>query len=130
MAVRVLVVDDHEPFRRAARAVIEETAGFELAGEVVDGESSIEAAESIRPDIVLMDINLPGMNGLEATRRIRATLPSTVVLLLSTREGPEFASQADACGAAAYLPKSLLSPDRLARLWARAGDSDGVAGGI
>ena len=120
MAVRVLVVDDHEPFRRAARAVIEETKGFELAGEAGDGEASIAAAESLRPDIVLMDINLPGMSGLEATRLIRAALPATVVLLLSARESLEYAAEAVDCGAAAYLPKSVLSPEHLVELWAAA----------
>lgn len=120
MAVRVLVVDDHEPFRRAARAVIEETAGFELAGEAVDGEASVEAAESLRPDIVLMDVNLPGITGLEATRRIRAARPTTLVLLLSSRDAGEFAEQAAACGAAGYLQKSLLSPQQLTEVWASA----------
>lgn len=120
MAVRVLVVDDHEPFRRAARAVVEETAGFELAGEAADGEASIAAAELLRPDIVLMDVNLPTMSGLEAARRISAALPSIVVLLLSTREDHPFAGQAAEYGAVGYLPKSLLSPEELAKLWAAA----------
>ena len=126
MAVRVLVVDDHEPFRRAARAVIEETAGFELAGEAADGEASIAAAKSLHPDIVLMDINLPGINGLDATRRILALVPSALILLVSARDSHEFARQASDCGAAGYLPKSLLSPAQLAEIWASARGSDGA----
>jgi DNA-binding NarL/FixJ family response regulator len=122
MAVRVLVVDDHEPFRRAARAVIREAAGFELVGEVADGEASIDAAKTLRPDLVLMDISLPGISGLEATRLIRANVPSAVVLLLSTRDALEFVSEAANSGAAAYLPKSLLSPRHLAELWSAATD--------
>jgi DNA-binding NarL/FixJ family response regulator len=117
MAVRVLIVDDHEAFRRAARAVVEETAGFELAGEAADGEASVEAARYLKPEIVLMDINLPGISGIEATRRILAQSPRTMVLLLSTRDGAELAHQAAECGAAAYLPKSRLSPKHLADLW-------------
>ncbi len=120
MAVRVLVVDDHEPFRRAARAVVRETAGFELVGEVADGEASIEAVKTMRPDLVLMDVTLPGIGGLEATRLIRAALPSVVVLLLSTRDALEFVGEAAASGAAAYLPKSMLSPEHLAELWSAA----------
>lgn len=120
VAVRVLIVDDLEPFRRAARAVVEATADFEVAGEVADGEASIEAAESLRPDIVLMDVNLPGISGLEATRRIHAIAPGIMVLLMSTREAQEFAGKAAECGAAAYLPKSLLTPEQLMELWAAA----------
>jgi DNA-binding NarL/FixJ family response regulator len=117
MAVRVLIVDDHETFRRAARAVIEETDGFELAGEAADGEASVAAAHKLKPDVVLMDVNLPGISGIEATRRILAAFPRTMVLLLSTRDGLEFADQAAECGATAYLPKSRLSPEHLTELW-------------
>jgi DNA-binding NarL/FixJ family response regulator len=119
MAVRVLIVDDHEAFRRAARAVIQETDGFELAGEAADGEASVDAARNLRPDLVLMDINLPGISGIEATRRILADFPRTTVLLLSTRDGFELADQAAECGAAAYLPKSRLSPEQLTEVWAK-----------
>ncbi len=126
MTVRVLVVDDHEPFRRAARAVVAETAGFELVGEAVDGEASIDAAKLLQPDMVLMDVNLPGINGLDATRRIRALVPSTVVLLLSARDAHEFAWQASDCGAAGYLPKSLLSPAQLATIWASVAGAQGA----
>jgi two-component system, NarL family, invasion response regulator UvrY len=120
MAVRVLIVDDLEPFRRAARAVVEATADFEVAGEAADGEASVEAAESLRPDIILMDVNLPGISGLEATRRIRATAPWIMVLLMSTREAQEFAGKAAECGAAGYLPKSSLTPEQLMELWTAA----------
>jgi len=120
VAVRVLIVDDLEPFRRAARAVVEATADFEVAGEAADGEASVEAAELLRPDMVLMDVNLPGISGLEATRRIRAIAPRIMVLLMSTREAQEFAGKAAECGAAAYLPKSLLTPEQLMELWAAA----------
>ncbi len=116
--VRVLIVDDLEPFRRAARAVVEATADFEVVGEAADGEASVDAARTLRPDIVLMDVNLPGMSGIEATRRIRAASSRVIVLLMSTRDAQEFASRAAECGAAAYLPKSQLTPEQLLELWA------------
>ena len=118
VAVRVLIVDDLEPFRRAARAVVEATADFEVAGEAADGETSIEAAQSLRPDIVLMDVNLPGISGLEATRRMLAIAPGIMVVLMSTRDAQEFEGKAAECGAAGYLPKSLLTPEQLLELWA------------
>jgi two-component system, NarL family, invasion response regulator UvrY len=117
VSVRVLIVDDLEPFRRAARAVVEATADFEVVGEAASGEASIEAAESLRPDIVLMDVNLPGVSGIEATRRIRAASPEVMVLLMSTREAQEFAGKAAECGAAGYLSKSSLTPEQLMELW-------------
>jgi DNA-binding NarL/FixJ family response regulator len=118
MAVRVLIVDDQEPFREAARTVVEMTDGFEIAGEAETGEASIDAARELDPDLVLMDVNLPGMDGLEATRRILAESSRTVVLLVSTYEADEYAPRAAEAGAAAYIPKSEFDPDRLAEAWA------------
>ncbi len=121
MTVRVLIVDDQEPFRMAARMVVEATDGFEVAGEVETGEASVEAAKDLDPDLVLMDVNLPGINGLEATRQILGGADHRVViLLLSTYEEEEYAPKAVECGAAAYIPKSSFSPDRLADAWSEA----------
>jgi DNA-binding NarL/FixJ family response regulator len=118
MAVRVLIVDDQEPFRLAARAVVEMTDGFEVAGESETGEASIEAARELQPDLVLMDVNLPGIDGLEATRRILTDSDDrVVVLLLSTYEAEEYAPRAAEVGAAAYIPKSEFEPDRLSEAW-------------
>jgi DNA-binding NarL/FixJ family response regulator len=118
MAVRVLIVDDQEPFRLAARAVVEATDGFEVAGEVDSGEASIEAARELDPNLVLMDVNLPGIDGLEATRRILSDSDDrVVVLLLSTYEAEEYAPRAAEVGAAAYIPKSEFEPDRLSEAW-------------
>jgi DNA-binding NarL/FixJ family response regulator len=120
MAVRVLIVDDQAPFRMAARAVVEATDGFEVAGEVDTGEASLEAARELHPDLVLMDVNLPGIDGLEATRRILSEKDRVVVLLLSTYETAEYAPGAAEVGAAAYIPKSEFEPDRLSDAWAAA----------
>jgi len=124
MPVRVLIVDDQEPFRMAARLVVEATDGFEVVGEAETGESSVEMARDLKPDLVLMDVNLPGINGLDATRQILAEeAGSVVVLLLSTYEEEEYAPRAAECGAAAYIPKAVFGPDRLETAWAAAAPS-------
>jgi DNA-binding NarL/FixJ family response regulator len=126
MTVRVLIVDDQEPFRLAARMVVDATDGFDVVGEAETGESSVEMARELSPDLVRMDVNLPGINGLDATRQILAE-PSNpvVVLLLSTYEEEEYAPRAAECGAAAYIPKAVFGPDKLEAAWAAANGSAG-----
>lgn len=114
--VRVLIVDDQPPFREAARMVIELTDGYEVAGEAVSGEESLEMVAELRPDLVLMDINLPGIDGIEATQRITAEHPGVTVLVLSTYEAEEYEPRALAAGAAGFIGKSDLSPDVLAEV--------------
>ena len=118
--VRVLVVDDHESFRQVAAAVVEATGGFVVVGSVGSGEESLVAAEGTEPDLVLMDINLPGIDGIEATRQLRAMPRPPVVILLSTYDEADFGSRARECGAAGYLAKSAFGTDRLAAVWASA----------
>jgi DNA-binding NarL/FixJ family response regulator len=116
-----MIVDDQEPFRMAARLVVEETEGFDVVGEAESGEDSIEMAQSIDPDLVLMDVNLPGINGLDATRKILETANHRVViLLLSTYEESEYGPRAAEVGAAGFIPKSAFEPGRLAEAWAAA----------
>ena len=117
MAVRVLIVDDQESFRAAARAVVQATEGFEIAGEVGTGEESVDAARRLRPDLVLMDVNLPGMDGIEASQRIRAERAEVVVFLLSTYDPAEFMSRAGKAGAGTFIPKADFGPVRLADAW-------------
>ncbi|MGH2785408.1 MAG: response regulator [Actinomycetota bacterium] len=120
MTVRVLIVDDQEPFRAVAREVVEAAGDFEVVGEAADGEQSVDLARSLHPDLVLMDVNLPGIDGAEATRQILAEASGTKVLLLSTYEEEEYGDTARECGAFAYVPKSAFDPDRLAGVWAAA----------
>jgi DNA-binding NarL/FixJ family response regulator len=115
--VRVLVVDDHESFRRTAAAVVEATDGFHVVGSAGSGEEALAVAASIGPDLVLMDVNLPGIDGLEATRRMHALSPPPAVILLSTYDEEEFDGPARECGALGYLAKSSFGTDRLAAMW-------------
>ncbi|MBJ7593709.1 MAG: response regulator transcription factor [Candidatus Dormibacteraeota bacterium] len=123
MPIRVLIVDDQEPFRAVARTVVEMTDGFEVVGEAESGEDSVTRAHELNPDLVLMDVNLPGINGLEATRQILADHANgtpVVVLVLSTYEAAEYGPQAEEVGAAGFIPKSEFSPERLADAWSAA----------
>jgi DNA-binding NarL/FixJ family response regulator len=120
MTVKVLIVDDQEPFREAARMVVDVTEGFEVVGEAETGEQGVDAARELRPDLVLMDVNLPGIEGPEATRRILAESPGVVVFLVSTYDPAEYEQKAAECGASAYIPKSTFGPDGLEAAWAAA----------
>ena len=123
MAVQVLIVDDQEPFRSAARMVVEMTDGFEVAGEAESGEEGVELAAELQPDLVLRDVYLPGIDGLEATRRINGNANPPLVLVMSTHESQEFAEAAIAAGAIAFIPKSQFGMDELAQAWDKANDS-------
>ena len=118
--VKVLIVDDQAPFRDVARLVVELTDGFEVAGEAQTGEESVELARSLKPDLILMDVNMPGIDGIEATKVILSESSDVVVLLLSTYEPAEYAPRAIEAGAASYIPKSAFDPDRLESAWREA----------
>jgi two-component system response regulator AlgR len=119
--VRVLVVDDQAAYLRAMTSVVRETPGFEVVGEASSGEESLVVASALRPDLVLMDVNLPGIDGLEATRRLLGHDRPPVVVLLSTYDqdaGEQFLAES---GASAYVTKSAFGPDQLEEAWSTAG---------
>ena len=120
MPVQVLICDDQEAFRAAAREVVKATQGFDVVGETQTGEESVVAAGRLHPDLVLMDVHLPGMDGLEASRRIRAANPKVAVLLLSTYDREEFAVRIAESGAIAFISKAAFGPSGLMEVWARA----------
>jgi DNA-binding NarL/FixJ family response regulator len=113
----VLVVDDQAPFRSAAKAVLRRMEGFELVAEAVSGTEAIELVERLHPALVLMDINMPEMNGIEATRRITAAHPDVVVFLCSTYDASDLPSGAAASGARGYINKEQLGSEALRRMW-------------
>lgn len=116
--VRVLIVDDQLPFREASRMVVEMTDGFEVAGEAANGEEAVELAADLRPDLVLMDVQMPGIDGLDATRRIMSSDDPPHVLVMSTHESGSYEEPALAAGAIGFLPKSMFSMDALEEIWA------------
>ena len=120
IVVAVLVVDDQPGFRKAAAAVVAACDGFILAGEADSGESAVAFVRAARPTMVLMDINMPGMGGIEATRRIHAERPDLMILLMSTYDPSELPADITECGAVGYLHKELLEPMTLARAWQHA----------
>lgn len=115
--VSVLIVDDQALFRRAAASVVRATPGFEVVGEAESGEEAVELAATLGPALVLMDINMAGINGIEATRRITAEHPRMRVVLLSTYQVEDLPSDARTSGMAAYVNKDEFGPDVLAQVW-------------
>ncbi|HET7720294.1 MAG TPA: response regulator transcription factor [Acidimicrobiales bacterium] len=118
-AVSVLIVDDQAPFRRAAAAVVRVTGGFEIAGEAGSGEEAVELAAQLAPQLVLMDINMGGISGIEATRRITTIAPEVVVVLLSTYQAADLPADAATSGAVAYVNKEEFGPQVLEDVWSR-----------
>ena len=120
--VGVLIVDDQAPFRDVARTVVALSPGFDVVAEAASGEEAIAAADDRHPNLVLMDINLPGINGLEATRQIVDDHPETIVILLSTYTRDDLPEDARACGAVRYVHKEDFSPLILRETWEEHGD--------
>ena len=115
--IKVLIVDDQQPFRAVARTVVGLTTGFEVVGEATTGEDAVTLAHDLTPDLVLMDINLPGINGIEATRQIVTATPDTTVLLLSTYRSEDLPGDARTCGAIGYVHKEDLGPETVRERW-------------
>lgn len=116
-SVAVLIVDDQAPFRRAAATVVALTPGFDVVGEAETGEDAIEMAGALNPDLVLMDINLPGINGIEATGQITSAHPNIAVILLSTYKDSDLPPGALDSGAARYVHKEDFEPAVLRDVW-------------
>jgi two-component system, NarL family, response regulator NreC len=108
---RVLVVDDHEIFRTGLKTLLERNPDYKVVGEAANGQEAVEKAANLQPDVVLMDIVLPGMNGLEASRQILINLPRTQVIVLSAHESETMAQEAFKAGVYGYVVKSAASRD-------------------
>jgi DNA-binding NarL/FixJ family response regulator len=115
--VRVVTVDDQPYFREAAQAIIEHTPQFALVGEADDGEAALEVIRDADPDLVLLDVRLPGLDGIELSRRLTAEDPNKVIVLVSSADPRELSPLARTSGAAALLRKHWLTPRLLRGLW-------------
>lgn len=121
--VGVLTIDDQAVFRRVAEEVIVATPGFEPVGEADCGEEGVAAVDRLRPQLVLLDVRMPGIGGIEAARRITSAHPDTVVVLISIEEPNEFLHAARASGAATVVRKQDFGIALLRNLWTMHGRS-------
>lgn len=110
MSVRILIVDDHAVVRAGLRALLGAEPDFQVVGEAADGPTAIALALEATPDVIVIDMNMPGMNGIEATRQLREKLPTARVLILTLHADASYLRQAVEQGAAGYVLKSAVEP--------------------
>lgn len=113
----VMVVDDQSVFRKVAKAVVDGTPGFELVAEASSGREALERVAELPVDFVLMDVRMPGMDGIETTRALTSSHPDTVVVLISLDELGDVVTAANSCGAVAFVRKQDFGPRMLRGLW-------------
>lgn len=112
--LRILIADDHELARRGVRAVLETHPGWEVCGEATDGRESVELAAATKPDVVLLDVGMPNLNGLEASRQILAILPEVAILILTMHDSDSVVREVLRAGARGFLLKSDAGRDLVA----------------
>jgi DNA-binding NarL/FixJ family response regulator len=115
MVTTVLIVDDHAGFRGTARALLE-SEGFDVVGEAADGASAVEAAASLRPEVILLDVYLPDVNGFEVAARLTTNGPAPAVVMISSRDARDFGPLVEESGARGFIPKAELSGATLSAL--------------
>ena len=118
MAARILLVDDHEIMRRGLRSVIESQPGWEVCGEAADGRAAVELARTLAPDVVVMDLSMPQLNGFEAARRILHRKKDARIVVLSVNEPENIVREVLAAGVSAYVLKSAAGSDLVAAVHA------------
>ena len=109
--IKVLLVDDHPLIRQAVRTILEKEQDISVVGEAGNGEQAIELTEKLSPDVVIMDFSMPGMNGLEATRRIKARFPGVSILVLTVLDNDQSIRDILQAGASGYLVKSVFGQE-------------------
>ena len=119
--IRILLADDHNIMRRGLRLLLERQPGFEVVGEAADGRQAVERAEATKPDVVVLDIAMPNMSGIEAAQRIRASLPHVAILILSMHSDEGYVLRALKAGAKGYLLKDSAENDLIEAIKAVSG---------
>jgi two-component system response regulator NreC len=114
--IRVLIVDDHALFREGIRLILQNQGSIEVIGEAADGDQAIKAARMLKPDVVLMDVTMPGMDGLQATRQIKQDCPEAQVLMLTMHESDDYFFHSLNAGASGYVLKEAASADLVAAI--------------
>jgi two-component system response regulator NreC len=114
--IRVLIVDDHALFREGIRLILQNQGTIKIVGEAADGEEAINMARTLKPDIVLMDVTMPGVDGLAATRQIKEDFPETQVLMLTMHESDDYFFRGLSAGASGYVLKEAVSADLIAAI--------------
>jgi len=116
MGARILIVDDHEIFRRGLRSLLESRADWEVCGEATDGQDAVDKAKQLQPDVIVLDITMPRLNGLDATGLIRKEVPTAKVVILSQHQPALMKQVALTAGAGAYVTKSEVSRELMAAI--------------
>ncbi len=114
MTVRILIADDHAAVRSGLKSLLGQQPGWEVIGEATDGKEAVEIADRLYPDVVVLDVTMPRMHGLEACRLIRESLPDCEVLIVTQHDSPQMMREALQCGARGYVVKSNAPRDLLA----------------
>ena len=117
MGVTVLIVDDHPSFRASARTLLE-AEGYKVIGEAENGETAVSTARELQPDLVLLDVQLPGIDGFAVADQLRKLEDPPVVILTSSRDGADYGRCIDDCGAHGFVPKAELSGAAIAAFFA------------
>src|SRR6516162_5365203 len=112
--LRILIADDHDVARRGIRTLLENHAGWQVCGEAKDGRETVEMASQLRPDLILLDVGMPNLNGLEATRQILANSPNTLILILTMHDTDQVVREVLRAGARGFLLKSDAGRDLIA----------------
>ncbi len=127
-SARVLIVDDHEIFRRGLRALLEPSSEWQVCGEAVDGMDAVEQCRKLKPDIVVLDVSMPRLNGLEAARLIKKEDSEAQIVIITQHDSPQIRAAAMEAGAQAFVTKSAVGNDLVSALRAIVQNLDGRIG--